>query len=138
MTVIHRGPKAPRLPAIHLTTKDHTLLSSLIGESPAEGAAGLLQQELARATLHSSGRLTPTVGLDRWVHYIDDRSSRSRRVKIVLPDQADIDQGLISPLSHVGAGLLGLAQGQSITWTDPAGRTRKLTAVLIEDPDALI
>ena len=132
------GTRSTRLPAIHMTHTDHALLSGLTGDAPASGAAGLLQQELSRATIHGSGRRIPAVGLNRWVHYLDDRSSQTRRVKIVMPEEADIDQGLISPLSHVGAGLLGLAQGQSIMWPDPTGRLRKLTAVLIEDPDEMI
>ncbi|KQY80425.1 GreA/GreB family elongation factor [Brevundimonas sp. Root1423] len=136
---LHTTSAAPApLPAIHLTASDHALLSGLLGDAPAEGAPGLLQQELARATVHRSGRRIATVGLNRWVHYVDGHNSRTRRIKIVLPDQADIDRGLISPLSHVGAGLLGLAEGQSIVWPDPAGRTRKLTAILIEDPEELI
>jgi regulator of nucleoside diphosphate kinase len=138
MTIHTPGAAPARMPAIHLTANDHALLSGLIGDAPADGAPGLLQQELARATVHKSGRRLATVGLNRWVHYVDGHNSRTRRVKIVLPDQADIDRGLISPLSHVGAGLLGLAEGQSIVWPDPAGRIRKLTPILIEDPEDLI
>ena len=137
MTARLPGAASTRLPAIHLTAADHSLLSALIGDAPAEGAAGLLQQELARAAVHRSGRRPRTVGLNCWVHYVDGLSSRTRRVKIVPPEEADIDQGLISPLSHVGAGLLGLAEGQSIVWPDPAGRTRKLTPILIEDAEEL-
>ena len=129
---------APRLPSIHLSASDHALLSGLVGDAEADGAAGLLQQELARAHVHRSGRRVPTVGLNQWVHYTDDDSRRTRRIKIVPPDQADIDQGLISPLSYVGAGLLGLAQGQSIRWRGPSGQKRTLTPILIEDPDSLV
>lgn len=138
MTARNPGAALTRLPAIHLTAADHALLSALIGDAPADGAAGLLQQELSRAAVHRSERGRRTVGLNRWVHYVDGHSSRTRRVKIVPPDQADIDQGLISPFSHVGAGLLGLAEGQSIVWPDPAGRERKLTPILIEDPEDLV
>lgn len=132
------GDAPARLPAIHLSATDHALLTTLVGDSEAHGVAGLLQQELDRATIDHSGRRLPTVGLNRWIHYIDDRGGGPRRVKIVPPSEADIDRGLISPLSHVGAGLLGLGAGQSIRWPDPAGRMRKLTAVLIEDDDALV
>lgn len=129
---------AARLPAIHLDAADHALLSTFVGQAEAAGAAGLLQQELQRAHVHRSGRRLHTVGLNCWVHYTDGLSSRTRRVKIVPPAEADIDRGLISPLSHVGAALLGLAAGQSISWPDPSGRIRKLTPVLIEDPEALV
>jgi regulator of nucleoside diphosphate kinase len=137
MSRISSGASA-RLPAIHLSAADHALLSTLVGEAEADGAAGLLQQELARARVHHSGRRLHTVGLNCWVHYVDGRSSRTRRIKIVPPAEADIDQGLISPLSHVGAGLLGLAQGQSIRWPDPSGGVRTLTPILIEDCEALV
>lgn len=137
MTIPPSGAAKARLPAIHLSAADHALLTTLVGETEADGVAGLLQRELSRAHVHRDGRRLHTVGLNCWVHYTDERSSRTRRVKIVPPLAADIDAGLISPLSHVGAGLLGLAQGQSIRWTDPSGRERVLTPVLIEDCEPL-
>lgn len=137
MTLQNFDVESAPLPDIHLTPDDHARLSDLVGDLNAGGAAGLLQQELARAQVDADRRRTPTVGLDRWVHYTDSASSRTRRVKIVAPEQADIDQGLISPLSYVGSGLLGLAEGQSINWPDPSGRLHKLTPILIEDPEDL-
>ncbi|MNT46063.1 Regulator of nucleoside diphosphate kinase [compost metagenome] len=77
------------------------------------------------------------VGLNRWLHYADDRHPEVRRVQLVLPREADIDAGRVSILSHVGAGLIGLKEGESISWPDPSGETRKLTAVLIEDEDPI-
>jgi len=121
------------LPEIFLTPAEHDQLSRLVGDHEATGAAGLLQQELERATV-TGDRPAHAVGLGRWVHYTDGRAADLRRVKIVLPQEADIDAGLISALSHVGAGLLGLPEGQSILWPDPSGAVRKLTPVLVEDP----
>ena len=137
MTLQYFDAESASLPDIRLTPDDHALLSGLVGDLNADGAAGLLQQELARARVDADRRRAPTVGLNRWVHYTDSANSRTRRVKIVRPDQADIDQGLISPLSYVGSGLLGLAEGQSIDWPDPAGRLHRLTPILIEDPEDL-
>ena len=122
------------LPEIFLTAAEHNQLSRLVGDHEATGAAGLLQQELDRATVVEVGP-AHAVGLDRWVHYTDGRTADLRRVKIVLPRDADIDAGLISALSHVGAGLIGLPEGQSIAWPDPSGAVRKLTPVLVEAPD---
>lgn len=121
------------LPAIHLRAEDLERLSSLVGEQEAEGVVGLLQEELSRAVVVPDTEAV--VGLDRWVHYTDGRSDRVRRVKIVMPVEADIDAGLISPLSHVGVGLIGLKQGQSIDWPDPSGALRHLTVVKIEDAE---
>jgi regulator of nucleoside diphosphate kinase len=133
--ILSMGP-APSadLPEIFLTPAEHDQLSRLVGDHEATGVAGLLQQELDRATVVED-RPAHAVGLDRWVHYSDGRAGELRRVKVVLPQAADIDAGLISALSYVGAGLIGLPEGQSILWPDPSGALRKLTPVLVEDPD---
>lgn len=129
-------PVAPPLPEIFLTRDEHAQLSRLVGNGEARGVAGLLQQELDRATLcDPSERPVHAVGLGRWLHYTDGRGTTSRRVRIVMPREADVDTGQISALSHVGAGLIGLLEGESILWPDPSGATRRLTPILVEDPD---
>jgi regulator of nucleoside diphosphate kinase len=125
-------------PDIFLSTQDFDALSRLVGDMPAEGVAGLLQQELERAIVCEPGdRPNGAAPLHRWLHYIDGRSPESRRIQIVLPHEADIDAGKVSVLSHVGAGLIGLVEGHTIAWTDPSGAERSLTPVMIEDPDDL-
>lgn len=132
----HRpSAKAGDLPEIYLTPAEYDQLSRLVGDHEATGVAGLLQHELDRATVVED-RPAHAVGLDRWVHYSDGRASELRRVKVVLPHQADIDAGLISALSYVGAGLIGLPEGESILWPDPSGSVRKLTPVLVEEPES--
>jgi regulator of nucleoside diphosphate kinase len=61
-----------------------------------------------------------------------------RRVQLVLPKDADIDAGRVSILSYVGAGLIGLKEGQSINWPDTSGAARKLTLVKVEDAEAAV
>ena len=131
-------PVEAGLPEIFLTPDDHTRLSLLVGDGEAQGVAGLLQQELDRATLCAAAeRPAPAVGLDRWLHYTDGRPRDARRIKIVMPQDADIDAGCISALSYVGAGLIGLVEGETILWPDPSGALRPLTPILIEDEDPL-
>lgn len=131
------GTSAP-LPEIFLTPEEHARLSLLTGDGEARGVAGLLQQELDRATVcNPAERPRHAVGLDRWLHYTDGRAGDSRRVQIVMPRDADIDAGRISALSHVGAGLIGLLEGETILWPDPSGALRRLTPILVEDPDPL-
>lgn len=136
-TLSTRATAFADLPEIFLTAAEHDQLSRLVGDHEATGAAGLLQQELDRATVVET-RPAHAVGLDRWVHYSDGRAGDPRRVKIVLPQEADIDAGLISALSYVGAGLIGLREGESILWPDTSGAVRKLTPVLVEDPEPLV
>lgn len=126
--------QARAVPEIYVSTADHEALTRLVGDRSDQGAAGLLRQELDRATVLADHDLpTGVVGLNHWLHYTDDRGASPRRVQIVLPVEADIDQGRISVLSHIGAGLIGLVEGHSILWTDPSGVERILTPVLVED-----
>ena len=55
-------------------------------------------------------------------------------MQVVLPGEADIAEGRISILSLVGAGLIGLSQGQSIDWPTQDGRLRRLTVLRVEAP----
>jgi len=56
----------------------------------------------------------------------------SRRVTLVFPGEADIAKGRISILTPVGTALIGLSEGQSITWTTRDGREQELTVVAVE------
>ncbi|MEG1029931.1 MAG: GreA/GreB family elongation factor [Brevundimonas sp.] len=138
MTTAKTRGRPPALPAIVLSRADFDALDRLVGDLPGTGPAGLLQQELDRAEVFDEADMPKdVVGLNRWLHYADDRHPEVRRVQLVLPREADIDAGRVSILSHVGAGLIGLKEGESINWPDPSGETRKLTAVLIEDEDPI-
>lgn len=128
----------PVRPDIFLSAEDHETLSRLVGDMPGEGVAGMLQDELERAVICDPADLPKgAVPLHRWLHYVDGRSSDPRRIQIVLPNEADIDAGKVSVLSHVGAGLIGLVEGYTISWTDPSGSEHSLTPVMIEDAEVL-
>jgi regulator of nucleoside diphosphate kinase len=55
-----------------------------------------------------------------------------RRVALVFPGQADITAAKISILTPIGAALIGLSEGQSITWMTRDGRSRRLTVLAVE------
>lgn len=120
------------LPDILLSQADYDALDDLVGDLPGKGVAALLQHELDRARV-ASDLPAGVVGLGRWVRYADDRHPEDvRRVQLVLPADADIDAGRISILSHVGAGLIGLSEGESVEWPDPSGGRRRLTVIAVE------
>ena len=138
MTTAKTRGRPPALPGILLSRADFDALDRLVGDLPGSVPAGLLQQELDRAEVCEPADMPrDVVGLNRWLHYADDRHPEVRRVQLVLPREADIDAGRVSILSHVGAGLIGLTEGQSINWPDPTGAVRKLTPVLVEDADPI-
>lgn len=135
MTLSSDGTKRPD---ILLRRPDFQILDRLVGDLPGRGPIALLQQELDRAHVCEPDELPPNVvALNRWLHYVDGRGAEPRRVQLVLPDQADIDAGRVSVLSWVGAGLLGLREGDGLDWPDPSGALRRLTPILVEDDDPL-
>ena len=138
MTLSNTRSRTTALPEIIISRPDFDALERLVGDLPAAGPAGLLQQELDRAEVVEAADMPHDVAmLKRWLHYVDARHEGVRRVQLVLPREADIDAGLVSVLSHVGAGLIGLREGHSILWPAPSGEIRKLALVLIEDADPI-
>jgi regulator of nucleoside diphosphate kinase len=86
-----------------------------------------LRAELERAIVVPPDALPPgVVGMYSQVRYRDEHAGLSRQVQIVLPDDADVEQGKVSVLAPVGAALLGLETGQVIDWKFPAGEIRRL------------
>ena len=60
------------------------------------------------------------------VQFLDEVSGRRRTVELVYPQDADIAADRISVLTPIGAGLIGLSEGQTIAWPDRDGHTRLL------------
>lgn len=127
-----------RPPSIALTKRDYDALDRLVGDLPGSGPAGLLQQELDRAKILTRDAMPKgVVTLNRWLHFTDGQGADVRRVQLVLPREADIDAGKVSILSYVGAGLIGLREGESIDWPAPSGELRRLSVITVEDADPI-
>ena len=58
---------------------------------------------------------------------------QERRVTLVYPGEADIAQGKISILTPIGTALIGLAPGQSISWTARDGKQHELNVVSVSN-----
>ncbi len=125
---------AARRPSIHLIDAEADALSNL-AYSVAERlpqVSELLIGEIARATIHPADRLPrDVVAMLSTVEFSDAASGTTRVVQLVYPREADISAGRISILTPVGAGLIGLREGQSIVWPDREGNERKLTIVKV-------
>ena len=52
---------------------------------------------------------------------------RERTATLVYPVDEDSDEHRLSVMTPVGAALIGLAEGQSISWTARDGRSHRLT-----------
>ena len=121
--------KAQARPAIQIRETDAERISNLAieAEDRLPQVAELLLAEINRATIVEDSRLPQNVvALQSTVKFLDEASGIERTLQLVYPQHADIAAGRISILSLVGAGLLGLRPGQSISWPDRAGKQRAL------------
>jgi regulator of nucleoside diphosphate kinase len=131
-----QGNKHDRLPEIIIGGSDHARLSNLATvalESVPDTAEELLS-ELDRATIVADESVPQDVV--RMGSVVAFRSGNDvKRVTLVFPQDADIAAGKVSVLTPVGAALLGLATGGSITWTARDGSSHELTIVSVEQPE---
>ncbi len=102
----------------------------------AQAAAERLLEELERAEVLPSEEVPQNVvNIGSEVTYSDDEGDRSHTVCLVFPAEADISQNRISVLTPVGAALIGLSEGQSITWLSRDGKERRLTVLEVKPPE---
>jgi regulator of nucleoside diphosphate kinase len=124
-------------PNITLLADDHARLSALAYAAMQHDpdTAGMLHEELERARVITRGRAPKNVvcmGSD--VLYRDDTTKEIRRVSLVFPVEADIARNKVSVLTPIGAALIGLRAGQSITWRTRTGQVRRLTVLKVMAP----
>lgn len=98
-----------------------------------EEIAEELMAELDRAKVVPAKRLPQDV-----IHMgstVEFRSNdgQERRVTLVYPGEADIAQGKISILTPIGTALIGLAPGQSISWTARDGKQHELNVMSVSN-----
>lgn len=126
-------------PPLLMSAEDHSRLSSLAEAIARRNplVARLLTEETDRADVVPAGQVPAgTVAMGSVVEYRDETTGEERRVRVVLPPEADLAEGRISILSLVGAGLIGLSEGQSIDWPAGDGRLRRLTVLRVSPPTA--
>ena len=135
--MVKTARKSRAKPPIHISETDYDLISNhaLRLEAKAPLVAKMLLDEMDRAYVHPADQLPKgVVTLGSTVTFADDDVANERRVRIVLPGEADIESGSLSILSQVGAGLIGLKAGQAINWPCPDGRPRTLHVISVEPP----
>ena len=95
----------------------------------------LLLEEIGRADTRDAGDMPEdVVTMGSTVEFQDEKSGERHVVELVYPKDADIGAGRLSILTPVGAGLIGLRTGQSISWPDRTGKERLLTIARVKRP----
>jgi regulator of nucleoside diphosphate kinase len=125
---------SPEMPAIIVSADDQLRLTRLaldaLQRTPDVAEELLAEMERARVTASVP---SDVIRMGSRARFLDD-SGKERDVVLVYPGQADIDSGRISILTPIGTALIGLSQGQSISWTARDGRRRSLTVLRVETP----
>lgn len=116
-------------PPIHMIEEEAEKLADLALsiERRLPEVSEMLLRETSRARVHPASSIPPdVVTMGSFVEFVDEGSNASRTVQLVYPPDADISHGRVSILTPVGAGLIGLREGQSILWPDREGHRRTL------------
>jgi regulator of nucleoside diphosphate kinase len=133
--VAHNRPGKPPLvlDAAHYG-KLHDLAWAALDRAP--DVASLLLDELERADVRPSGEMPPdVVNIGSEVTFRYNDNGQSQTIRLVLPNEADINQGRVSVFTPIGATLLGLAEGDEMEWTTRQGETRSLTILKVRQLD---
>lgn len=95
-----------------------------------------LLAEIERAEVRLSDKVPANVvNMGSEVTYRDDETGRSRTVRLVYPEDADISANRVSVMTPVGAALLGLAEGHRMDWESRDGETRSMTILKVAQPE---
>ncbi len=132
--------KGTKRPPIHMIESEADTLTNLaIGaEERLPQVSELLLEEIGRARIYKAGQIpADVVTMHATVEFVDEASGTSRTVQLVYPRDADIAAGRISIMTPVGAGLIGLREGQSIRWPDREGQERTLSIVKVTQAEAV-
>lgn len=124
----------PKKPGIVVSDSDQrrlTVLATTALDRVPEVAEELLNEMERAEVVPAASVPATTVQMDSTVVYRAD-DGRERRVTLVFPGQADIAEGKISILTPIGTALIGLSEGQSISWMTRDGQRRSMTILSVE------
>ncbi len=114
------------LPPLTISTGDYDRLAFLasfgLSNRRDRPAAAMLANELIRATVLTPRAIPPFVAtMHSRLEFRDDVTWTVRRATLVYPDEDSGEADCVCVLSSEGAALIGLSEGQSITWRMPNG-----------------
>ena len=127
---------------IIMTAADHADLSSVIAytgkvSGRAKFEMRLLENELKRAQIIPSEEVPPDViTMNTRAEFLDLESGERMEFTVVLPIDANINDGKISVLAPLGTAMLGYRVGDEFVWHVPHGLRRLKVIKLHFQPEA--
>lgn len=68
------------------------------------------------------------------LHYVN--SAEEENYKLVFPNEADFNQGLISVLAPIGTAILGYREGDTVEWNAPSGKRQIRIDKIVYQPES--
>jgi regulator of nucleoside diphosphate kinase len=94
-----------------------------------------LEQELDQATIAADADPF-TVQMGSVVRFRDHASGKVHDIQLVYPPESSLAEGRLSVLTPVGSALLGQQVGTVAECRDAVGRTKTLTVLSVQPPNA--
>ena len=123
------------VPQIIVSNADYERLTDLATASLERlpDVANELLSEMDRAKVVQDGSVPDdVVRMGSTVTFKSD-DGNTRTFKLVYPVEESLDEHRISVMTPVGAALIGLAEGQSISWAARDGRRHELTVEKVKN-----
>jgi regulator of nucleoside diphosphate kinase len=127
---------------IIVTTRDHAELSSVIAVTGkvshrVKWELRLLENELKRARIVAPEEVPPDViTINTRAEFLDLETGERLEFTVVLPIDANINDGKISVLAPLGTAMLGYRVGDEFVWHVPHGLRRLKVIKLHFQPEA--
>ena len=121
-------------PPIKISSLDADRLEQLLETRTRGNFPGKddLQEELDRAEVVPPEEMPPdVVTMNSTVTFRVESSSQEFSLTLVYPQDADGGEARISVLAPVGSALLGLREGDRISWPRPRGGTLRVTIIKV-------
>ncbi|MCO5113552.1 MAG: GreA/GreB family elongation factor [Bdellovibrionaceae bacterium] len=119
-------------PKLVLCQKDFDQIMSLMSVNATE-AMELLEEEISDAQV-IEGDASPEnrVGLNTTVEILDLDKDTKSSFQLVLPKDANADEGMVSILTPMGMAVIGLAVGQEYKWPMPNGNIKNFKILSVK------
>lgn len=106
---------------------DYQILRDLIKRNADSRVAKEVKQlsdELDRAIVIKEDELNKKIiRIGSEVEIEEKKSKRKMKVKLVMPQEANLAEGKISLFAPLGVALIGFSEGDEVKWEMPAGTT---------------
>jgi regulator of nucleoside diphosphate kinase len=123
-------PKPPLvLDAAHYARLSRLAVS---GEASKDHVAAALSEEIARADIMPSNEIPQNVvNIGSFVTFRYNDTGWSEEIQLVLPEDANMSERRVSVFTPIGVALIGLTEGQQMSWHTRYGETRSLTVLVV-------